>query len=85
MHRLALALMLAAPLCVGKTQSPNQRLRQAVVRGDTIAGIAVRRDQPLMLAPIRLYSSSGKAAWIGTTDKNRRFVIKTDAARGISP
>jgi hypothetical protein len=75
MRRLALVLILAASLCVGATRCPDPRLRQAVIRGDTIAGSVVRRNKPLMFATVRLYSSSGKTAWVGKTDKNGRFTI----------
>src|SRR4029077_3352391 len=78
MRRLALVLILAASLCVGATRCPDPRLRQAVIRGDTIAGSVVRRNKALMFAPVRLYSSSGKTAWVGKTwktDKDGRFTI----------
>lgn len=75
MCRLALALILDASLCVGATRCPDPISRQAVIHGDTIAGSVVRRNKPLVFAPVRLYSSSGKTAWAGTTDKNGTFGI----------
>jgi Carboxypeptidase regulatory-like domain len=50
-------------------------LRQAVIGGDTISGAVLMHKKPLKFAQVRLYSSSGTAAWNGTTDKNGRFTI----------
>jgi hypothetical protein len=50
-------------------------LRQATIGGDRIAGGVMLDKKPLKFALVRLYSSSGKTVWIGTTDENGRFAI----------
>ena len=35
------------------------------------------QDKPLTFAAVRVYSSSGKTAWMGTTDANGRFRTST--------
>jgi len=69
----AITLILAASLCIAAPRCPDRRLRQATIGGDTITGGVVLHKKPLTFAQVRLYSSSGKTAWIGTTDKNGRF------------
>ena len=43
--------------------------------GDTINGSIVRQKKPLKFAQLRLYSSTGKTAWVGMTDKDGSFRI----------
>jgi len=69
----ALTLILAASLCIAAPRCPDPRLRQATIGGDTITGGVTLHKKPVKFAQVRLYSSSGKTAWIGTTDKNGRF------------
>lgn len=57
------------------TSCPDAKLRQVVIGGDTIAGI-VLPQKPLKFAEVRLYDSSGKTAWVGTTDKDGDFKIR---------
>ena len=57
-------------------QCPDPRLRQAKIVSDTFTGSATLQRKPLKFARMRLYSSSGKIAWNGTTDKNGGFIIK---------
>jgi Carboxypeptidase regulatory-like domain len=73
MHWLALTMILAASLCIAAPHCPDPRLRQATIGGDTITGGVVLHKKPLKFAQVRLYSSSGKTAWIGTTDEKGRF------------
>ena len=51
-------------------------LRQAVIGGDTIDGSVVVHEKPLKFAQVLLYFSTGKTAWVGTTDKNGAFHIR---------
>ena len=74
MQWTALALILAASLCTAASRCPDPRLRQATIGGDTITGSVVLHKRPLKFAQVRLYFSSGKAAWLGTTDANGGFV-----------
>jgi hypothetical protein len=49
------------------------KLQEAVIGGNTINGGVVLHKKPLKFAKVRVYSSSGKTAWIGKTDKNGAF------------
>jgi len=71
----ALALILATSLCTAESHCPDPRLRQAAIGGGTIAGSVMLHKGPLKFAQVRLYFSSGKTAWVGTTDNNGRCAI----------
>jgi len=71
----ALTVILATSLCVAAPRCPDPELRQATIGGDSITGGVLLHKEPLKFARVRLYSSSGKSGWIGTTDKNGRFII----------
>jgi hypothetical protein len=66
-------LIFAASLCLAASRCPDPRLRQASIGGDTIRGGVVLHKKPLKFAPVRIYFSSSKTAWVGTTDKNGIF------------
>ena len=68
-----LTLILAASFCFAGAHCPDPRLREAAIGGDTITGYVVQHKKPLTFAIVRLYSSPGKTAWVGTTDKNGSF------------
>jgi hypothetical protein len=55
---------------------PDPRLHQAVIGGDTIVGAVLLHHKPLLFAESQLFFSDGKAAWVGTTDKNGGFHIR---------
>ena len=69
----ALALILAASLCDAAPRCSDPRWRQAKICGETIGGHVLLEQKPLTFAPVRLYSSSGKTAWIGATDAKGWF------------
>ena len=69
----AFTLILATSLGFAASHCPDPRLRQAAIGGDTIRGGVLLHKKPLKFSRVRLYSSSGKTAWIGTTDKNGTF------------
>jgi hypothetical protein len=68
-----LTLILAATLCNAASRCPDPKLREAVIGGNTINGGVVLNKKPVRFADVRLYSSSGEAAWIGKTDKDGTF------------
>ena len=68
-----LTLILAATLCSAASRCPDPKLQEAVIGGNTINGGVVLHKKPLKFAKVRVYSSSGKTAWIGKTDKNGAF------------
>ena len=70
-----LALILASSLCSAAPHCPDPKLRQAIIGGRTITGHVVLHRKPLRSAPMRLYSSSGKTVWTGSTGKNGEFNI----------
>ena len=55
---------------------PDAKMRQAVIGGEIIAGNVIVRQQALKFAQVRLYDSSGKIVWVGTTNKDGGFTIK---------
>jgi hypothetical protein len=75
MRWTAITLVFFTSFCVA-SHCPDPRLRQVTIDGDTIDGSVVLRQKPLKVTQLRLYSSSGKTAWVGTTDKNGNFSIK---------
>ena len=76
-HVLLVAVALFYSLTVaGQTESrcPDPKLRQAEIGGDRIVGVVLRQAKPVKLAPIKVYSlSTGKIAWVWTTDRDGRF------------
>jgi hypothetical protein len=58
------------------SRCPDPNLRQAVIGGDAINGFIVLHGKPVKFAQLRLYSSSGKTAWVGRADKDGAFAIK---------
>jgi hypothetical protein len=58
------------------SRCPDANLRQAVIGGDAINGSVVLHGKPVKFAQMRLYSSSGKTAWVGLADKDGGFAIK---------
>lgn len=73
--RLLLTLVLATTLCNAAPRCPDPRLRLAIIGGDTITGGVLIHKKPLKFAQLRLYSSTGKTAWVGMTDKDGSFRI----------
>jgi hypothetical protein len=73
MNWLVLTLILGVSVGNAAPRCPDSRLRTALIGGDTITGGVVLHTKPLKFAQVRLYFSSGKTAWVGTTDKNGRF------------
>jgi hypothetical protein len=71
--RCGFLLIFATSLCFAVTQCPDPRFRQVSIGGDTIEGAISLQKGPLLFA---LYFSSGKTAWVGSTDKNGRFTTK---------
>src|ERR1700693_4600876 len=56
------------------SRCPDPRLRQAEIGGNRIIGVVLHQGKPVKLAHIRVYStSSGKAEWVWTTDKDGSF------------
>jgi hypothetical protein len=74
MRLIAATLIFAASLCFA-SHCPDARLRQAVIGGDAIDGSVVLNQKPLKSAQVRLYFSTGKTAWVGTTDKKGSFRV----------
>lgn len=72
----AVTVVLALSLCVTASHCPDPQLQEAAIGANTINGGVVLHKRPVKCAKVRLYSSSGKTAWIGKTDKDGRF--KTD-------
>ena len=70
-----LTLVLATTLCNAAPSCPDPRLRLAIIGGDTITGGVLIHKKPLKFAQLRLYSSTGKTAWVGMTDKDGSFRI----------
>jgi hypothetical protein len=50
-------------------------LRLAIIGGDTITGGVLIHKKALKFAQLRLYSSTGKTAWVGMTDNDGSFHI----------
>ena len=50
-------------------------MRQAVIGGHTIEGVVSLHNGPLKLAPVHLWFSSGKTAWVGKTRNDGTFNI----------
>lgn len=73
--RLLLTLVLATTLCNAAPRCPDPRLRLAIIGGNTITGGVLIHKKPLKFAQLRLYSSTGKTAWVGMTDKDGSFRI----------
>lgn len=69
----ALALILAVSVCDAAPRCSDPRWRHAKTCCETISGHVVLQQKPLTFAAVRVYSSLGKIAWIGTTDANGRF------------
>jgi hypothetical protein len=74
MRWVAVMLIFATSFCFA-SHCPDPRLRRAVIGGDTISGSIVLHQKPLKSAQIRLYFSTGKIVWVGTTDKDGAFRI----------
>jgi len=56
------------------SRCPDPRLRQAEIGGNRIIGVVLHQGKPVKLAQITVYStSSGKAEWVWTTDKDGSF------------
>jgi hypothetical protein len=72
----AVTVVLALSLCATASRCPDPQLQEAAIGANTINGGVVLHKRPVKCAKVRLYSSSGKTAWIGKTDKDGRF--KTD-------
>jgi hypothetical protein len=68
-----LTLILPATLCSAASRCPDPKLQEAVIGGLQLNGGVVLHKKPLKFAKVRVYSSSGKTAWIGKTDKNGAF------------
>jgi hypothetical protein len=75
MRWLTIGLVFSASLGFA-SRCPDPNLRQAVIGGDTINGFVVLHGKPVKFAQMRLYSSSGKTAWVGVADKEGGFAIK---------
>ena len=73
--RLLLTLVLATTLCHAGPRCPDPRLRLAIIGGDTINGSLLIHKRPLKFVQLRLYSSTGKTAWVGMTDKDGGFRV----------
>src|ERR1700676_4109726 len=73
MRWTVLTLFLSASLCLAAPRCPDPRLRQATIGGKRITGGVLLHKKALKFAKVRLYSSSGETAGVGTTDKNGRF------------
>ena len=69
-----LLVIFVTSLCLA-SPCPNPALRQAAIGGDTITGFVSLHNGPLRFAQVRLYFSSGKAAWHGKTDKDGMFTV----------
>ena len=74
MRSFGITLVFFTSLCYA-SNCPDRNLRQAVVGGDTINGSIVLQKKPLKFAQLRLYSSTGKTAWFGKTDKDGSFRV----------
>ena len=83
--RLLLTLVLATTLCDAAPRCPDPRLRLAIIGGDTITGSVLIHKKPLKFAQVRLYFSSGTAAWSGRTDKKWQLRHQQDAAGSLPP
>ncbi len=55
---------------------PDPRVRQAVIGGDTFNGVVLVHGKPVKFAQMRLYSSSGKTAWVGRSGKDGHFATE---------
>jgi len=74
MRSFGITLVFFTSLCYA-SHCPDPNLRQAVIGGDTINGSVILQKKPLKFAQLRLYSSAGKTAWVGVTDKGGSFRI----------
>lgn len=74
MRLVAATLAFVSSLCFA-SHCPDTRLRQAVIGGNTINGSVTLKRKPLRSAQVRLYFSTGRTAWVGTTDKKGSFRI----------
>lgn len=72
MRSFGITLVFFTSLCFA-SHCPDPNLRQAVIGGDAINGSIILQTKPLKFAPLRLYFSTGKTAWVGMTDKDGRF------------
>ena len=70
-------LMFATSLGFAASHCPDPKLRQAAIGGDTIRGVVTLHNSALKRSNVRLHFSSGKTAWVGTTDENGRFAISS--------
>lgn len=73
--RFLLTLVFAATLCNAAPRCPDPSSRLAIIGGDTITGGVLMHKKPLKIAKMRLYSSTGKTAWVGMTDRDGTFRI----------
>ena len=69
----ALILIFATSLCAAGSRCPDPSQRQVTVGGNSLTGYLARHRKPVKFAKVRLYSSSGKVAWVGATDKDGGF------------
>ena len=74
MRSFGITLVFFSCLCYA-SHCPDPNLQQAVIGGDTINGSIVLQRKPLKFAQLRLYYSTGKAAWAGMTDRDGSFRI----------
>ena len=47
--------------------------REVAISGDTISGIVFQNGKPLKHAQVKIYSSTGKTAWVWSTDQEGKF------------
>ena len=74
MRSITIALFFLTSLCLA-SHCPDARLRHVVIGGNTIHGSVFLDRKPLKSVQLRLYFSTGKAAWVGTTDEDGLFYI----------
>jgi hypothetical protein len=73
LRRSGLLLIFVTSLCFAGSRCADAGMRQASIGGNTIRGSVILSKKPVQFTPVRIYFSSGKAAWSGATDANGNF------------
>jgi len=76
MRWIAITLILVTSLCYAR-HCPDPKLRQAVIGGETVGGSVRLHNKPLKHAQVRLFFPNGEPAWVGKTDKDGRFHVRS--------
>lgn len=77
MRWIVVTQVFVTSLCFA-SHCPDARQRQAVIGRDTINARVILDMEPLQFALVRLYFSTGKTGWVGSTDMDGSFRAPVD-------